>query len=474
MPRIARWLTMGLVCMAAALPAVAARPGSGASASAAARAGVPLDVRTRYAPARSGPVLIRDATVFDGRGGMLRPGSVLLVDGRIAEIGAVVAAPAGAQIIDGRGKWVTPGIIDVHSHLGAAPSPSVRGHGDINETSGPIQPGVRVEDAIWPQDPGFSRALAGGVTAMQILPGSANLIGGHTVVIKNVGARSVAEMKFPGAAPGVKMACGENPKTTYNLGRGWGSLGVAPTTRMGNFKLVRSAFIEAQRWRDGQRDAADIDWTLVGGELGLQTLLGILRGEVVVHVHCHRADEMALMMTLASDFGFRIGAFHHAPEAYKIADLLAREGVCAALWSDWWGYTMESLDAVPENLPMTQHAGACVMIHSDHAIGIQHLNQEVASALADGRAMGLTIDDAKAWEWLSLNPARLLRIDDRVGTLESGKMGDVVLWDGHPFSIYTRAEKVYIDGALAYSRTDPVRLPLDDFELGLSEREDLQ
>lgn len=466
--RILYVLLTTLVAVVAAMPAAAAPPRAGADTR------IPRDVPSSYSPAQATAVLLRDATVFDGRGGVLQPGSVLLVDGRIAAVGANLAAPVGARVIDARGKWITPGIIDVHSHLGAAPQPSVRGHGDINELSGPIQPGMRVEDAVWPQDPGFSRALAGGVTAMQILPGSANLIGGRTVVIKNVGALSVAGMKFPGAAPGLKMACGQNPKTTYNLNHAWGSLGVAPTTRMGNFKLVRSAFVEAQRWRDGQRTAADIDWDLVGGELGLDTLLAVLRGEVVVHVHCHRADEMTLMMTLAKDFGFRIGAFHHAPEAYKIADLLAREGVCAALWSDWWGYSMESLDAVPENLPMTQHAGACAMIHSDHAIGIQHLNQEVASAVADGRAMGLAIDDAKAWEWLSLNPARLLRIDDRVGTLEAGKMADVVLWDGHPFSIYTRAEKVFIDGVLMYSRTDPVRLPLDDFELGLSEREDLQ
>ena len=425
-----------------------------------------------YKPLPSRPVLIRNATIWDGRGGE-RTGDLLMVGGKIAAIGTGLAAPSDAAVIDGTGKWVTPGIIDVHSHVGAGPSPEGYGMESVGEFSGPVKAEVRIEHGIIVQDPGFSRAAAGGITVQQILPGSGNLFGGRTVVLKNVPSRTVQGMKFPDAPYGLKMACGEIPTFSYNpADHKYGNLGNAPATRMGNFSLYRQTWIKAQKyaraWREHEAAVARGDRKAAAPErdLQLETLAGVLKGEIIVHMHCHRADEMAMVIDMAKEFGYKVGAFHHAIEAYKIADLLAKEEVCAAMWSDWWGYNMESYDGIRENLGVVHKAGGCAMIHSDHPVSIQHLNQEVAKALAAARKGGLDIPRAEAWEWLSYNPARLLGIADRTGSLEPGKMADVVLWDGDPFSIYTHAEKTFVDGAITADRVDPKFSWVTDFELG--------
>ena len=407
------------------------------------------------------PTLITNVTIYDGEGGRIEGGSVLFADGKVVEVGQSVSPPAGATVIDGRGKWVTPGIIDVHSHLGDYPSPSVEAHSDGNEATAPVTADVWAEHSVWPQDPGFSRALAnGGVTTLQILPGSANLFGGRSVTLKNVPARTMQGMKFPGAPYGLKMACGENPKRVY------GNRNTQPSTRMGNVAVNRQTWIKAQaydrkwdKYEDNGGDAPD-------RELEMDTLRGVLDGEILVHNHCYRADEMAIVMDMAKEFGYQVSAFHHAVESYKIADLLRENGVCSAMWADWWGFKMESYDAVNENIPLVHNAGACTIVHSDDANGIQRLNQEAAKALADGRRMGIQIPDEVAWTWLSFNPAKALGIADKTGSLKPGKMADVVLWNGDPFSVYTRPEKVWIDGALLYDALDPARRPVSDFELG--------
>ena len=407
------------------------------------------------------PTLITNVTILDGEGQRIEGGSVLFADGKLVALGKTVTAPAGATVIDGRGRWVTPGIIDIHSHLGDYPSPGVQALSDGNEATAPTTPEVWAEHSVWPQDPGFSRALAnGGVTTLQILPGSANLMGGRSVVVKNVYARTAQGMKFPGAAYGLKMACGENPKRVY------GGKGRMPSTRMGNIAVDRITWQRAveykRRWDKYEKSGGEIP----GRDIGMDTLAGVLDGRILVQNHCYRADEMANVMDMAKEFGYRVTAFHHGVEAYKIADLLKANNVCAAVWADWYGFKMESYDGIPENLALVQKAGACGMIHSDDENGIQRLNQEVARAQAAGRRAGIMIPDEIAWEWLSLNPAKALGIADRTGSLRPGKMADVVLWNGDPFSVYTRPDMVWIDGALLYDAHDPRRRPVSDFELG--------
>ena len=411
-----------------------------------------------YKPYPGEPTAIVGATVFDGAGGEIANGTVLLQGGRIVAVGdAQLAVPAGYKRVDGTGKFVTPGVIDIHSHLGVYASPAVQAHSDGNEATAPTTPQVWAEHSVWPQDPGFSRALTnGGVTSLQILPGSANLIGGRSVVLKNVYARTVQAMKFPGAPYGMKMACGENPKRVY------GSRNQMPSTRMGNFAVDRQAWIKAAEYRKKRAEGK-----LTERDLAMDTMADVLDGKILVQNHCYRADEMAQVIDMAKEFGYKVSAFHHAVEAYKIADLLKENGICAAIWADWWGFKMEAFDGIPENAALLADAGACVIIHSDDANGIQRLNQEAAKARAAGRRMGIQIPDGEVIRWITLNPAKALGIDKQTGSLAQGKMGDVVLWNGNPLSVYSRPEKVWIDGALLFDVDDPARRPVSDFELGL-------
>ena len=400
---------------------------------------------------------IRNVTIYDGEGGKIDNGVVFMSGGKISSVGGPdTPIPADIAVFDGAGKYVTPGIIDIHSHLGDYPTPSVEAHSDGNEATSPTTPEVWAEHSVWPQDPGFSRALAnGGVTSLQILPGSANLMGGRSVVLKNVYSRTIQGMKFPGAPYGLKMACGENPKRVY------GTKGRMPSTRMGNLAVNRQTWIKAQEYRK-KRDSGK-DFTR---DLGMETLAGVLDGEISIQNHCYRADEMALVLDMAKEFGYKVSTFHHAVESYKIADLLRDNGVCSAVWADWWGFKMEAYDAIPENAAILQNSGACVIIHSDDENQIQRLNQEAAKAQADGRRMGIQISDAEVIKWLTYNPAKALGIADKTGSLKPGKMADVVLWNGNPLSVYSRPEMVWIDGALMYDAKDPKRRPVSDFELG--------
>lgn len=407
------------------------------------------------------PTLVRNVTVYDGEGGRIEHGAVLLADGKVVAVGQTLEAPAGATVIDGTGKWVTPGIIDIHSHLGDYPTPSVQAHSDGNEATDPVTADVWAEHSVWPQDPGFGRALTnGGVTTLQILPGSANLFGGRSVVLKNVYARTMQAMKFPAAPYGLKMACGENPKRVY------GGKGRKPSTRMGNVAVDRATWAKAAEYKREWDDYEQKGGKRPDRNIAMDTLRGVLAGEIRIQNHCYRADEMAIVMDMAKEFGYRVTAFHHAVEAYKIGDLLKANDTCAAVWADWYGFKMESYDGIGENLALLHKAGACAMIHSDDENGIQRLNQEVAKALASGRRAGIDVPDQEAWGWLSLGPAKALGIADRTGSLKPGKMADVVLWNGDPFSVYTRPDKVWVDGALLYDAADPKRRPISDFELG--------
>ncbi|MCM8556584.1 amidohydrolase [Sphingomicrobium sediminis] len=416
-----------------------------------------------YVPRFSEPTLIMNATVFDGVGGRIDGGAVYMVDGKIAMVGnaASMSLPAGINTIDGSGLYVTPGIIDVHSHLGNYPSPGVPAVSDGNEATSPNTAEVWTEHSVWPQDPGFSRALAnGGITALQILPGSANLFGGRSVTLKNVPGRTVMDMKFPGAPYGLKMACGENPKRVY------GNRGRSPATRMGNIAVTREQWIAAKAYDEQWDKYEEEGGKMPSRDLTKDTLRGVLDGDILVHNHCYRADEMAIMLKLADEFGYKVTSFQHAVEAYKIPDLLAEAGTCSAMWADWYGFKLESYDGIRENVAYVHNGGACAIVHSDDADGIQRLNQEAAKALAAGRRQGIEISDAEAWQWLSANPAKSLGIFDQTGSLESGKNADVVLWNGDPYSVYTRPQMVWVDGALMYDANDPNRRPVSDFELG--------
>jgi imidazolonepropionase-like amidohydrolase len=450
---------LALAAAAAACSQGQARPADGpAPQSAPQRPADPFP--STYRPLASVPTVIRGGTVMTAAGQIIPNGQVLMVDGRIAAVGATVDAPAGAVVVDATGKWVTPGLIDTHSHLGVYAAPGGDALSDGNEATSPNTAEVWAEHSVWPQDPGFVRALEGGITSLQILPGSANLFGGRSVTLKNVPARTAQGMKFPGAPYGLKMACGENPKRVYGQRGG-------PSTRMGNVAGFRNAWIRAADYRRRQDAAGGNGANAPTRDLELETLAGVLRGEILVHNHCYRADEMAQMIDISREFGFSIRSFHHGVEAYKVRDLMARDSIAGSLWADWWGFKMEALDFTRANLAMVHQAGARAIVHSDDPTGIQKLNQEAAKAIEAGREAGIEVSENDALRWLTANPAWALGIQDQVGTLEPGKMADVVIWSHNPFSVYARADRVYIDGALIFDRFDPSRQPKTDFEVGL-------
>jgi imidazolonepropionase-like amidohydrolase len=435
-------------------------------------------------PKNSEVVAIVGATLLLGNGSRIENGTIVLDKGVIASIGSAdrVRAPQNAKVIDGRGKIVTPGLIDTHSHMGVYASPGIFATADGNEMTDPTTPYVFSEHAIWPQDPAIEWAVAGGVTTVQILPGSGNVIGGRAVTIKLKPHLEARAMRIAGAPNGLKMACGENPKRVY------GTTNRAPMSRMGSIAKLRQAFIKAQEYRHGQR-AFRAEWDAwkkkydeakkkpqdaddpgkeprpADRDLGMETLADVLDGKIKVHIHCYRADEMLLMIALAKELGFSISSFHHAVEAYKIAPVLAKESIGASIWSDWWGFKLEAWDGVEENAAILQAAGAMPIIHSDSAIGVQRLNQDAAKALAAGRRAGLKISDDEAIAWMTRNPARALGVLEKLGTLEAGKAADVVIWDRSPLSIYASAQQVFIDGELVFDKS-VARKTWSDFNVG--------
>ncbi len=415
-----------------------------------------------YEPLPSRVTVIRNATILTAAGPVIQGGSVLMRDGKVVAVGKEVQAPVDATVVDASGGWVTPGLIDIHSHLGDYPAPGVAAVSDGNEATNPNTAQVWAEHSVWPQDPQFALALAGGVTTIEILPGSANLFGGRSVVVKNVPARTVQAMKFPGAPYDLKMACGENPKRVYGNRGG-------PSTRMGNVAGYRAAWIKAEhykeQWDKWRREGSDPDKKPVR-DLQLETLMGVLNGQIRVQMHCYRADEMAVMLDVAKEFNYHIAAFHHAVEAYKIRDLLKQDSVCAVMWSDWWGFKLEAYDGIRQNIPLVDEGGGCAILHSDDPKGIQRLNQDAAKAMEAGEEADIHTTPAEAIRWITINPAKALGIDQWTGSLEPGKMADLVIWNGTPFSVYSRAQKVFIDGALIYDRNDPTKQPVSDFRLG--------
>ena len=412
-----------------------------------------------YRPYPGVPTAITGATIFDGEGGRIENGTIVLVDGRIQAVGgADTPIPEGATRIDGRGRWVTPGVIDVHSPSRRLSEPRRRGAFGRQRDHQPVRPEVWAEHSVWPQDPGFSRALAnGGITTLQVLPGSANLFGGRGVTLRNVPARTMQAMRFPGAPRGLKMACGENPKRVY------GGRNQMPQTRMGNVALMRATWQRAVEYRERRAREPQHRARPRARHAGR----GARRARSSSTTIATAPTRWRSCSTWRASSASASPAFHHAVEAYKIADLLRESGTCAAMWADWWGFKMEAYDAINENIPLVHNAGACAIVHSDDANGIQRLNQEAAKALADGRRMGIDITDEVAWRWLAINPATALGIADRDRLACAPASAPTSCCGTAIRSASTRGpQQVWIDGALLYDMNDPRRRPVSDFELG--------
>jgi imidazolonepropionase-like amidohydrolase len=443
---------------------------------------LPWDAETAAATPVESPLrALVGGRIMTAAGDLFDPGTLVMEDGRIVAVGPSdeIPLPEGAEVVELEGRTVTPGIIDTHSHMGVYAEPSVRATSDGNEATSPTTPEVRAADSFWPQDPALARAVEAGVTTIQVLPGSANLIGGAGAILKLHLGRTVTEMAFPGAPETLKMACGENPKRVY------GGRTQAPSTRMGNVAGYRAAYQEAieygrawERWQasvqhwQAERDdaeeasrAPDPPPEPPARDFGLERLLRVTQDRVLVQMHCYRADEMVRMIEIGEELGFRIHTFHHAVEAYKIRDVLAARGVGVATWADWWGFKLEAYDAVEENLALLTEAGVRANLHSDSPMLVQRLNQEAAKAMTAGRRMGVEVTEDQALRWITANAAWVLGIEDETGSLEEGKMADVVVWSASPLSVYAQPDLVYIDGLEVFDRSEPSR-HVSDFELG--------
>ena len=392
------------------------------------------------APAQD--VVIKNGTILTVTHGRIEGGSVLIHNGKIAAVGKTVDAPADAKVIDATGKFVMPGIIDAHSHLAL--------DGDVNEATSPVTPHMIMRDAFDYTDKAIYQAMAGGVTTSLLLHGSANMIGGQAVVIKHKFGLEPDQMLFPNAPRSIKFASGENPKRVF------GSRNQLPSTRMGNFEVQRAALQEAKEY---MRDWDDYDAKVKNGDkdakapkrdLKLEALADVLRGKLLVQIHIYRSDEMLTEMAIAKEFGYKIRAFHHGLEAYKVADKVAAQGIGLATFADWWGYKVEAWDAIPWNAVISMRKGVRVAIKSDSNDFARRLNQEAAKCVRYG---GATEDEAL--KMITLNPAWIIGVDDRVGSLDVGKDADITIWDKHPLSSYAKVLQVLIDGDVYFDSTEP-------------------
>jgi imidazolonepropionase-like amidohydrolase len=391
--------------------------------------------------------LIKNATVLTVTNGTLQNTDVLMQNGKIAQIGRNLNAPAGAQVIDATGKYVMPGIIDPHSHMMADA---------INEGSLSVTSMVRITDALNPTAVNVYRALAGGVTTINILHGSANTIGGQNATVKLKYGRPAAEMLFQGAPPGIKFALGENvtrKNTNAQVLALQGRQPRYPTTRMGQEEVLRDAFVRAQdykkTWEEYRARVAKGDRGLVAPrrDLELEPLVEVLEGKRLVHAHTYRADETHMLLQIAEEFGFKIATLQHVLEGYKIASDIAKAGAGASAFADSWSYKIEAYDAIPYNVPIMMRKGVLATINSDSDERVRRLNIDAAKLVRYG---GLTDDEALAT--ITINGAKQLGVGNRTGSIEVGKDADVVIWSAHPLSVYSSAETTFIDGEIFFDK----------------------
>lgn len=393
---------------------------------------------TAFAQAQRNEILIRNATVLTAVRGTLQNADILIQNGKIARIGNDLKASANAQIIDGTGKFVTPGIIDAHSHtmLDA-----------INEISSSVTSMTNVRDVLNPTDVSIYRALAGGVTTANLLHGSANPIGGQNTVVRYKFGRPVEEFVFPGAPPGIKFALGENPKR-IGANPQPGQTPRYPVTRMGTMEVIRSAFLRArdykQSWDDFRAKKTKVQ---PRRNLELEPIVEILEGKRLVHAHGYRSDEHLNLLLLADEFGFKVATLQHALEAYKIAPEIAKRGTAASVFADSWSYKLEAYDSIPYNAAILWKNGVSVSINSDSDERARRLNLDAAKMMKYGG-----VPEEEALKMITLNPAKQLGIDKRVGSVEVGKDADLVVWTAHPFSVYARPEMTMIEGVVYFDR----------------------
>src|SRR5690348_6583690 len=403
---------------------------------------IPLSAFAATPPDAPSVILIQNATVMTVSHGTIEHGSILIKDGKIAEVGQSVNAPKDAQVIDAAGQFVIPGIIDCHSHIAAE---------SINEGSVSVSSMVNMAEILNPEDIDIYRDLAGGVTSENILHGSANSIGGQTLVIKLRWGQPAAKLPFEGAVPGIKFALGENPKrSNFSIP---GQPRRYPATRMGVEETIRGAFSEARdykkAWDEYNKRVAAGEKNLIPPrrDLKLEPLVEVLEGKRYVHSHCYREDEILMLLRVAKEFGFKVRTFQHVLEGYKVADELAAAGVGASTFSDWWAYKVEAYDAIPYNAALMTRRGVIVSINSDSAEEATHLNQEAAKSMKYG---GLSHDEAL--KMVTLNPAIQLGIDKRVGTIDVGKDADLAIYNHDPLSAYAVVQKTLIDGRVYFDR----------------------
>jgi imidazolonepropionase-like amidohydrolase len=393
----------------------------------------------------SSATLIKNATVITITHGRIEHGSILIRDGKIAEVGANVQAPAGAKVIDANGMYVMPGIVDCHTHIAV--------DGDVNEGSISVSSMVNIKDVLNPYDINIYRELAGGVVIGNVLHGSANPIGGQTIVIKmKYGARP-DELPFPGALPGIKFALGENVKHS-NFG---GPVPRYPATRMGVEETIRDAFTRAkqyqQEWAEYNRRKAAGEQNLIPPRrnLQLEPLVEVLEGKRYIHCHSYVSDELLMLMRVAKEFGFKVRTFQHVLEGYKVADEMAANDVGGSTFSDWWAYKMEAYDAIPYNMAMMEKRGVIVSVNSDDPEEARHLNQEAAKSMKYGN-----LTENEALRLVTLNPAIQLGIDDHVGSIEQGKDADLIIYNHDPLSVYAVVQKTIIDGQVYFDRQEDI------------------
>ena len=406
---------------------------------------IPLLLAAQAAPDASRPIVIQGATILTMTHGAIADGTVVIENGKITAVGTHVPVPGNAEVINARGEYVLPGLVDPHSHLGVYALPEIKANSDGNEMTGDIEAQVRSEDSINTDDPEIARAVSGGVTVVQVLPGSGNNIGGWATIVKLNGGQTLDQIKLQGAPPSMKWAWGENQKRVY------GSRNQAPSTLMGEAAIVRQRLYDAQNyaakwkaWEDGGKKGAPPE-----RDLQLEALAEVLAGKVRLNIHSYQVNHFDALFRIADEFHFHIAALHHALDAYMIAPEIASRHIGVVTFADAWGFKVEGWDAIPQNAYLLWKQGVLVSLHTDNPVIEERDYIEQASIVNH-----YGTPDQAALQMVTINPAKILGIDSRVGSIDVGKDADLTIWTGFPLELTSKAQEVFIDGKPVYTLQD--------------------